>query len=166
MTESEVAEAVIFEVRGGQLWRVKTRGRTGRERPCDPKRADLQRTDGYRRVTVGRRAYKAHRVVWLIQRGPIASAKEINHKNGKRGDNRVENLEVVTKGENLAHAYSDLGRPRQSGEKNGRSVLTRDQASAIRSSSLASRAEGKLYGVSKTTILKIRRGELWDEVPS
>ena len=55
--------------------------------------------DGYRTGTVGGKTYRAHRVIWLIQTGAWP-ADEIDHRNGKRSDNRWCNLRNATKGEN------------------------------------------------------------------
>lgn len=59
-----------------------------------------------------------HRAVWIAFNGPIPSGKEINHKNGVKSDNRLENLELCTRKENLHHhfksgrAITSMGKPR------------------------------------------------------
>lgn len=50
-----------------------------------------------------------HRLVAEAFIGPCPKGKEVNHKNGNRRDNRVENLEYVTHRENLLHARDVLG---------------------------------------------------------
>jgi hypothetical protein len=35
---------------------------------------------------------------------------EINHKNGIKGDNRIENLEWVTRSENIQHSFDVLNK--------------------------------------------------------
>ena len=57
----------------------------------------------------------AHRVVWIAAHGPISDGLMVNHRNRVRHDNRLENLELVTAAQNLAHslgnAYYDRVRP-------------------------------------------------------
>jgi hypothetical protein len=48
----------------------------------------------------------AHRLVAEAFLGPIPKGTEVNHKNAKKGDNRVENLEYLSRRDNLMHALS------------------------------------------------------------
>jgi hypothetical protein len=50
---------------------------------------------GYRCITIDRRFYQAHRLVWLHVHGvwPVA---QIDHRNGIRDDNRICNLREAT----------------------------------------------------------------------
>ena len=50
---------------------------------------------GYRFITVDGRSYAAHRLAWLHTYGAMP-AKYIDHINGVRDDNRLENLRDVT----------------------------------------------------------------------
>lgn len=54
---------------------------------------------GYRHGRIFRKAYLAHRVIWALVHGAWPKA-EIDHINGNRADNRIENLREVNGSEN------------------------------------------------------------------
>jgi hypothetical protein len=70
--------------------------------------------DGYLEVTLcanGNHKYmRVHRVV-LNAFNPLTNENEfqVNHKNGVKNDNRIENLEWVTYSENVLHSLYELG---------------------------------------------------------
>ena len=93
MTQDEALR--LFEYRDGHLyWRVKP----CRRDPAGMKAGfrDLKR--GYVVVTRNRKHYYAHQVVFLMHHGVIPP--EIDHINGDRADNRIENLRAVTRSQN------------------------------------------------------------------
>ena len=55
--------------------------------------------EGYRQGSIFAESYLAHRVIWALQQGEWPT-HEIDHINGVKNDNRIENLRAVTKGEN------------------------------------------------------------------
>lgn len=157
----------------GEIWRNKSRTRTGREYAIAPIKANHLKADGYSVVRFGLegRDYSvlAHRVVWMSAHGAIPDGYEINHKNGKRSDNRLANLELTTPSENTLHSYRELGRWRAKGELNGRSKLTADRVIEIRhrvAAGLSQRAASREFGVSRPVIKNIITGSSWDELPA
>ncbi len=54
---------------------------------------------GYRRVKrpKSRKLVMEHVWVWEQHNGPVPAGMELHHVNGNRGDNRIENLELVTR---------------------------------------------------------------------
>jgi hypothetical protein len=126
-------------------------------------------SDGYRYVQLCRKDIKrklaVHFLVTSAFLGPKPRGKFPNHKNLDRGDNKVGNLEWLTRKQNAQHALANgrtNGRPMY-GEQNGRAVLTERQIEHIRrlKSIVGQRVLAELLGVSKSLIQKIHQGKLW-----
>jgi hypothetical protein len=63
----------------------------------------LRRKKSYHIVSISGTKYPVHQLVAEAFWGPCPMGREINHKNGNGLDNRIENLEYVTKKENALH---------------------------------------------------------------
>lgn len=71
------------------------RKRTGK--PCGTR---ANTSNGYASVWVGGKTLLAHRIIYAIVRGEIPEG-QIDHLNGDRSDNRIENLRDVSGLENM-----------------------------------------------------------------
>lgn len=64
------------------------------------KRAGSKDYTGYVKITINGSNYLAHRIAWLLTHGNPPDG-EIDHINGIRNDNRIENLRVVSRRQNM-----------------------------------------------------------------
>lgn len=76
----------------------------------------------------------AHRVIWESAHGPIPDGLTINHINGIKTDNRLSNLELMTRAENSRHAHrTGLASGASGGEQHPMARLTQALVDDIRS---------------------------------
>ena len=91
----EASDGFSYDPETGHLWRKKQAGRGRTDIPA----GTLMRQKGYRQVWISGKRYLAHRVAWLIHHGHWPELF-IDHKNGVRDDNRIENLRLATREQN------------------------------------------------------------------
>ena len=90
----------------------------------------------------------------------------VNHKNGIRTDNRVDNLEWLLPADNERHARSVLGK-RCLGEKASRSKLKSEQVLKIRELMASGQTERKVanqFGISTAQVGRIARRTNWGHI--
>ncbi len=106
---------------------------------------------------------KVHRMVAIAFLGPPQPGMCVNHKNGDKGDNRIQNLEWVTLVENCRHAV-DTGLTSH-GEKNKMAMLSASQVRTIRqlygTGNATQRALAKTFRTSQTCIWSIIHRRTW-----
>ncbi len=90
---------------------------------------------------------------------------EGNHLDGNGLNNHVTNLEWVTRGENIHHAFATGLRPYQRGELGPRAKLTSADVQAIRAAPVPfNQSEwSRRLGVCRATIQNVRSGRTWPE---
>lgn len=155
------------------IGRVK---RLGGSPKCHHDRIRKPATDaaGYKTITLSKanhiQGIRIHRLVAIAFLG-LQPSKEVNHKNGNKADNRLENLEWLTRSENLLHRHRVLGlklRRDDKGEKNLNSKLTNQDVREIRrlyATGNFSQAElSKTFRICSSGISHVITGRTWSHV--
>ena len=123
--------------------------------------------DGYMRTQIAGKTRLVHRVIAKAYIPEDPSKPFINHKDGNKQNNRVDNLEWCTRSENMYHAYKHELKDRPFGHKNGRCRLSEDQVAFIKENyapgdqTYGAKALAKRFGVAPQTISAINSGQNW-----
>lgn len=126
----------------------------------------------YPHFTVGRNGKKrsicVHRLVALAFIPNPKNLAQVNHKNGIKTDNRVENLEWISVSQNINHAYATGLKFGKRGEAASKSKLTEKQVREIRekfkTGDYGKTDLGRLYNVSFSAIDLIIRRVNWAHI--
>lgn len=104
--------------------------------------------------------FKVHRVVWMAFNGFIPDYLDVDHINTDKKDNRLSNLECVTKQEN--HRRATLSGLKAHGEQSGTSKLSeRDVIAIFSDKSSTNIALATIYGICAANVSMIRTGKTW-----
>ncbi len=147
-------------------------GRDGRVLDAAGKERALFKTKkGYLIVSLkidGRYISKAqHRVIaecWIPN--PL-NLSDVDHINGVRDDNRVENLRWLSHGDNIRHSYNS-GRRNVKGSRNANSIYTEDEIRRLcewfQATGRYPKEASEVLGMRFSTCGSVRRRQQWTEV--
>lgn len=125
---------------------------------------------GYLRVSLSKNGVtKTHKIHRLVAQAFIPNPDnlpQVNHIDGNKTNNRVDNLEWCSQSENMRHACK-TGLKRNDGEFNTQSKLTEADVRYIRAvykardKEFSTVALAKKYGVHRKTISRVVTGKYW-----
>ena len=134
-------------------WQVSTYGRI--KRPNGSLTWGSKHGAGYQKIMIQRKQWLVHRLVLHVFRGPPRDqlAWQVNHLDGNRENNRLDNLEWVTGKQNVRHALNSF--PRNcSGAKHSMPVSCRAWASSCWTAYSSKTAAAKALGISRWSVSK------------
>jgi hypothetical protein len=87
-----------YEPDGTIWWKEQI---TGRGRPRNMNRpVGCRHSSGYLHFGFKGKYYDVHVAIWEMHYGPVTPGMQVDHKNNVRNDNKVENLQELTHGDN------------------------------------------------------------------
>lgn len=134
---------------------MKTRNRPGTEYQI----INFSTVDGRKRT------FRAHRLVMMaFEPRENMDELEVNHIDGNKKNNKLENLEWCTASENQKHAFKMGLQKARKGENSNFSKLTQEDIERIfelRKQGLTQQQIGDIVGCTKSNISCILRGKSW-----
>lgn len=107
--------------------------------------------------------YLVHRLIAVAFLDNVENKEQVNHINGNKEDNRLENLEWTTNSENQKHAIR-TGLRSAKGEKNSQSKLNETQVLKILNDKNPYSKISEVFNISIGTISDIKRGHSWNHI--
>jgi hypothetical protein len=131
--------------------------------------------DGYENIVLyldkRRRYFRVHRLVLIVFDRYAGSLYDVDHINGKRDDNRLENLRWMEKGAHVRHRL-DLGHIAK-GESHGKTDLKEKDVLSFKRDLLSAKCKdggyprgvikslAEKHGIPIATAYKIKEGKNW-----
>jgi hypothetical protein len=117
--------------------------------------------NGYLFVKIDGKLVSIHRLVGELFIPNPHNKKEINHIDGNKQNNKVENLEWVSPSENIQHKIHQLGKDHR-GSKNGMAKLTLEDVDKIKmlyQAGYSQKKLGEMFGLTQGKISNVVNGK-------
>lgn len=120
---------------------------------------DLFKSGSKKRISI-------HRLVAIHFLDNNENKPQVNHKNGIKTDNRLENLEWSTASENQRHSLNNGLKKPIKGEECKYAKITEKDAIDIKYGykGVIHKEIANIYNVSRTTVIDIRKGRSWKHI--
>lgn len=119
---------------------------------------------GYILLSLKGKTYAVHRIIYALAHGVCPHDLQVNHIDGNKQNNKIENLELVTSKENVKHAREmGLIKP-MIGEENPTAELTEEKVYEIYKlleKGLSNEAVADLVGIEWKHVSLLRNGKRW-----
>lgn len=124
--------------------------------------------DGYALVNLYKngkqKSQKVHKLVALHFILNLKNKPIINHKDGNKWNNHINNLEWCTYSENNFHAYKNGLMKGMKGENHPNAILKESDVKIIRSSKLDNKTLSTIFNISEKYIYNIKNNLRWSHV--
>lgn len=158
MSEINFSEFFYYNKETGNLHHIRSRSKGKKDAI-----AGYPHARGYITVRCNGKGFLAHRVVWYMHYGRWPE-NQINHKNGIKTDNRIENLEDVTNLENRHHAVKNGLQAK--GERSNSKITEFDVGiiKNLRARGMMIKDIALFYDVHRATIALILKDKIWKHI--
>lgn len=155
----------VTSLKGYEVWSdgsIRSKNSDAFKKPCRNLNGYMRSSFYYEGALHG---WLWHRFVAEAFLGKCPDGYEVNHKNGVRDDNRLCNLEYLTKGQNNQLSY-DSGRRDVAGERNANCKSTLSQIEEVcrilaRGDYTTTVEIAERVGVTKHTVRAVRSRRQW-----
>jgi hypothetical protein len=166
----DISEFKEYEVSNFGRVRGKDRFRKGKNGLCFLKGKELKQVinkRGYPEVRFrknGTHIRVVHRLVAKAFIPNLENKPQVNHVDGNKLNNRVDNLGWMNNSENQKHAYFLGLQPDKCGERNGRAKLTNEKVTSLKelyNLGKSAREVSEIMNISLYTVRQIISGTTW-----